>query len=104
MRAGGLYRRVTLRRKTVTYDEYGGEIVTWNDLATVFAEVRQQSGREFIAAAQVQAERLVVFFIRWFPGLTVLDRVSYAGTLHDIAEVREIGRRDGVELHTVAAS
>jgi SPP1 family predicted phage head-tail adaptor len=103
MRAGGLDRRVTLQRFTVTTDDYGEEIQTWNDLATVFAEVRQQSGREFIAAAQVQADRLVVFFIRWFAGLTVLDRVSYAGTLHDIVEVREIGRRDGVELHTVAA-
>jgi SPP1 family predicted phage head-tail adaptor len=103
MRAGGLDRRVTLQRFTVTTDDYGEEIQTWSDLATVFAEVRQQSGREFIAAAQVQADRLVVFFIRWFSGLTVLDRVSYAGTLHDIVEVREIGRRDGVELHTVAA-
>jgi SPP1 family predicted phage head-tail adaptor len=103
MRAGGLDRRVTLQRFTVTTDDYGEEIQTWSDLATVFAEVRQQSGREFFAAAQEQAARLVVFFIRWFPGLTVLDRVSYADTLHDIVEVREIGRRDGLELHTVAS-
>lgn len=104
MRAGGLDRRVTLQRFTSTQDEYGEEIQTWADLATVFAEVRQQGGQEFLAAAQIQASKRVVFFIRWYPGLTPLDRVSFDGTLHDIAEVREIGRRDGVELHCEAAA
>lgn len=103
MRAGGLDRRVTLQRKTVIVDDYGGEIETWNDLATVFAQVQQQGGREFFEAAQVQAEKRVVFSIRYYPGLTVLDRVFYDGTAHNIVEVREIRRRDGVELHTVAA-
>lgn len=104
MRPGGLDRRVTLQRATWETDPYGERIATWHDLATVFAQVRQQSGREFFAAAQIHAEKLVVFLIRWFPDVTVLDRVSYGGTAHDIAEVREIGRRDGMELHTVAAA
>jgi len=104
MDAGGLDRLVTLQRATWETDPYGQEIATWHDLATVFAEVRQSGGKEFFAAAQIQASKRVVFFIRWYPGLTVLDRVSYDGTLHNIAEVREISRRDGVELHTVAAA
>jgi len=104
MRAGSMDRRVTLQRFTTTQDEYGEEIQTWTDLATVFAEVRQQGGREYLAAATIMADQRVVFFIRWYPGLTVLDRVSYGGALHDIEEVREIGRRDGVELHTVASA
>lgn len=103
MDSGGLDRRVTLQRFTTIQDEYGEEIQVWTDLATVFAEVRQQGGREYLAAASTVAERRVVFFVRWFAGLTVLDRVSFGGVLHNIAEVREIGRRDGVELHTVAA-
>lgn len=104
MRAGGLDRRVTLQRFTTTEDEYGEPIAAWVDLATVFAEVRQQGGREYLAAETIMADRRVVFFIHWFPGLTVLDRVSYGGLIHNIKEVREIGRRDGVELHTVAAA
>ena len=104
MRAGDMDRRVTLQRFTTTQDEYGEEVQTWADLATVWAEVRQQGGREYLAAATTMADRRVVFFIRWYPGLTVEDRVSYGGALHDIEEVREIGRRDGVELHTVASA
>lgn len=105
MRAGGLDRRVTLQRKTVVQDAGSGEeIETWGDLATVFAEVRQQSGKEYLAAGGIEAAIRVVFYLRYFPGLTVLDRVSYADRLHNIEEVREIGRRDGIELHTVAAA
>ena len=104
MRAGGLDRRVTLQRKTIVQDEYGEEEEVWVDLATVFAEVRQQGGKEFLAAEQVQASKRVVFYIRHYPSLTVLDRVAYEGTLHNINEVREIARRDGTELHTVAAA
>lgn len=103
MRTGRLDRRVTLQRKSVELDEYGEEIATWSDLATVFAEARQQGGREYLAAAQLQAETRVVFYVHHFPGLTPLDRVLYAGKLHNIEEVREIGRREGTELHTVAA-
>lgn len=103
MRAGGMDRRITLERFTTIEDELGGEIQEWTTLATVWAEARQQGGKEFLAADTTNAVRRVVFFLRWLPGLTVLDRVSYDGRNHDIEEVREIGRRDGVELHTVAA-
>lgn len=103
MNAGALDRLVTIQRATYERDAYGQQIATWADLATVHAEVRQRSGREFFAASMVQAEKLVVFFIRYIPDLTVLDRVSYGGSLHNIEEVREIGRGDGIELHTVAA-
>lgn len=103
MRPGPMDRRITLQRSTETRDPYNAPIYTWGDLATVFAEVRQQGGREFLAAAQEQASKRVVFYIRWYPGLTVRDRVNHEGALHNIVEVREVGRRDGVELHTVAA-
>lgn len=104
MRAGEMDRLVTLQRFTTTEDEYGERIEIWTNLATVFAEARQQGGREYLAAATTLAEVRVVFFLRWFPDITVLDRVNYDGVLHNIVEVREIGRRDGVELHTVAAA
>src|SRR3546814_13879789 len=94
MRTGDMDRRVTLQRFTTTQDEYGEEIQTWTDLATVFAEVRQQGGKEYLAAATTLAARRVVFFLRWFPGLTVEDRVGYDGLPHQIQEGREIGRRE----------
>ncbi len=103
MKAGPLDRRVMLQRKTVVYDDYGGEIEAWAELATVPAQVVQQSGREFLAADQTQAERRVLFRIRWFDGLTALDRVLHESRVHNIQDVKELGRREGVELMTVAA-
>ena len=103
MRPGTMDRRITLERFTETPDPiYGTPIQAWAPLAIVFAEVRQQGGREYLATAMMLSERRVVFYIRWFPGLTVQDRVSFEDRFYNIEEVREIGRRDGVELHTVA--
>lgn len=103
MKAGPLDRRATIQRKSVTYDDYGQEIESWSDLRTLPAQVIQQSGREFLAADQVQAERRVLFRMRWFGGVTVLDRVIYDARVHNIQDVKELGRREGVELMTVAA-
>ncbi len=103
MRAGDLDRRVTIRRYTVTEDPFGGEVHEWTDLATVWANVRQESGREFMAAATEMASRKVIFRLRWMAGLTVLDKVHFEGRDHDIHEVRELGRRAGLELHTIVA-
>lgn len=104
MRAGALDRRVTIERFTVTQDEYGEEIEEWAPLTTVSAQVIQQSGREFLAAEAMQAEVRVLFRLRWIDDIRETDRVSYGDRLHNIQEVKELGRREGLELMTVAAA
>lgn len=104
MKAGALDRRVTIERATVIQDPYGEEIETWAPLATVSAQVVQQSGREFLAAEAMQAEVRVLFRLRWIEGIQETDRVSYGDRLHNIQEVKELGRREGLELMTVAAA
>jgi SPP1 family predicted phage head-tail adaptor len=102
MRAGLLDRRITIERATTTRDSYGQTIYTWHPLANVSAQVLAQSGKEFFAAAQLQASQRVLFRFRWIGALTALDRVSYGGRVFDIQFVRELGRRAGTELLTVA--
>lgn len=104
MKAGALDRRVTIERATVIQDPYGEEIETWAPLATVSAQVVQQSGREFLAAEAMQAEVRVLFRLRWIEGIQETDRVSYGDRMHNIQEVKELGRREGLELMTVAAA
>lgn len=102
MRAGDMDRRITIQRYEVVGDDgYGNEITGWNDVATVWAEVRQESGREFFASGAIQAERKVTFKLRPVD-VTVIDRVSYDDRLFDIHDVRELGRKEGVELHTTS--
>ncbi|ASY43333.1 hypothetical protein CJD35_01850 [Sphingobium xenophagum] len=102
MRAGTLDRTVTIQRMTLVDDGYSS-VETWADWQTVPAQVVQEGGREFFAAAAVQAEQRVLFRMRWLDGVTVLDRVSYDGRPHNIIGVKELGRREGTELLTVAA-
>lgn len=103
MKAGRLDRHLMIQRRTIAYDEYNSPIEVWSVLATAPAQVIQQSGREFLAADQIQAQRRVVFRMRWREDVTVLDRVSYDGLIHNIQDVKELGRREGLELMTVAS-
>jgi len=103
MRAGLMDRRISIEHYTTQDDGYGNEVPTWAEMANVWAAVQQESGREFIQAAAITPERRVVFRIRWMDGLTSTgNRVIYEGRQHDIHEVRELGRREGIELHTIA--
>jgi SPP1 family predicted phage head-tail adaptor len=97
LNAGDLDRRITIRRFTVVGDDgFGNTISDWADVATVWAQVQQQSGREFFAQGAVQSDTLVVFRMRWLDGVTIQDRVRYKGTDHEVHEVKEVGRRDGL--------
>ena len=90
-------RQITIQQQTVTYDDYGEPQTSWFDLATVWAEVRQQSARETWQAGKV-VETEMAFKIRYRNGVNETCRVVYDGINYDITGVREIGRRDGLEV------
>lgn len=46
---------------------------------------------------------MIIFRIRWLDGITNADRIVYGGVNHNLKEVKEIGRRKGLELRCVAA-
>lgn len=104
MRAGDMDRRITISQlgEIIDYDPFGSPIYAPPTEHEVWAHVSQQSGREFFAAGGIQSERKVVFRLRWIDGIRVVDTVHYGGRAHNIQEVRELGRREGLELHTVA--
>lgn len=104
MRAGKLDRTITIQRFAATVDELGTPVQTWTDLATVRAQLVQQNTEEFIRGFGASDETAVIFRIRWLDGVTNADRIVYAGQNHNIKETKEIGRRRGLELRTVALS
>ena len=57
--AGKLRRRVTIQEPEVTIGATGGEVTTWADLATVWANIKPLSGQELLAARQSVATALV---------------------------------------------
>ena len=103
MRAGDMDRRITILRYELAGDDgWGNPVETYVPTETVWAEVRQEGGREFFAAASIQSERKVVFRLRWIEEVRVYDRVLYDDREHNIHEVKELGRQEGLELHTTA--
>jgi SPP1 family predicted phage head-tail adaptor len=101
MRAGRLDRSITIQRSTYEVDPAGSPIYTWQDVATVRAEIVQANTEEFIRSYGASDETLVIFRLRYLDGITNADRVIFGGERHDIKDVKEIRRRRGLELRTV---
>lgn len=101
MKAGNLDRRVTIQRSHyVGPPGYPGSTIDWSDYATVWAKVTQKSGREFFESGGKQSDRQIIFTVRWLD-VSVLDRLLFEDSEFEIVEVRELGRRSGIEIHTV---
>lgn len=106
MRAGKLDRQISIVRVVTAPnpDEpwIPGE-PTLTEIATPRAQVIQSSTEEFLKAYGETQVATVIFRIRYLDGLSLTDQVVYGGVTHNLKEIKEIGRRKGLELRTVAA-
>lgn len=101
MRAGRLDRRITIQGKSTTQSDSGEEVVSWVDVATVWAEKVENRGSERFATRQFVGHAVTTFRFRWSSTVAVVTtehRISYDGREFDITDVREIGRREGLEV------
>ena len=80
MKIGELRHRVTIQEKTLTIDPYGGEVVSWVDVATVWAAVEPLSGREFLEGRRQENEINHRIRIRYREGITPSMRVVWGST------------------------
>jgi SPP1 family predicted phage head-tail adaptor len=102
MRAGRLDRRITIEGVGEGRTASGDVTETWSTVAVVWAGIRAPRGDEVFAAREEQAERELVFRIRWRSDVTAKMRIQYDGLTWDIEHVAEIGRREGLELRAKA--
>jgi len=102
MRAGKLEKTITIERVTTTVDDYGTPIEGWATFATVRTQVIQSSTEEFMKGWGASTEAATVFRIRHLDGITPADRVLYQGRAFDLKEIKELGRREGLDLRCVA--
>lgn len=98
MQVGKMDRRITLLRRTLTRNDLGEQVATYAEYATVWAEKRDVSGREYLASQQIVAENTVRFFIRYRDDVLLTDRIVCGDRTYDLTHVAEIGRRDGLEI------
>lgn len=99
MRAGKLDEVITIEAiSDGPPDEYGISAPVWAAFASVRAQVLQQSTDEYLRGYGEGAAAVIIYRIRWLDGLTVKHRVVRKGTAFNIKEIKEIGRRVGLEL------
>jgi SPP1 family predicted phage head-tail adaptor len=76
---------------------------TWSALATMRAQLVEASADEFMRQGLGQlTERTVLFRTRFLEGVTTVDRVTYDGRIYTISGVKELGRRNGLEIRARA--
>lgn len=104
LRAGKLDRQITIERQSETVAESGAVSKTRTPIATVRAELVQQSIDEFLAGFGEAEAGALVFRIRYLAGITTADRVLFDGSAYEIDEIAELGRRRALELRTVRST
>ncbi len=77
MRLGPLRHRINIQARSATVDEFGQESETWTTLNTVWASVEPLSGRELLAAQQVQGETTHRVRMRFQAGITTSHRILF---------------------------
>lgn len=105
MQSGKLDRRITIQGKSITQSDSGQEVVVWTDVATVWAEKIPIRGLERFSIQQIVGESVKTFRIRWSSDVSEITdehRIMSDGRAFDITDVREIGRRVGIEIDAFA--
>ncbi len=90
MEIGALRQRITLERLSTFVNESGFETESWEEVGTVWAAVTNLHGREYFAAAAVQAENTVKFTIRYLKGMDCSMRISFRGKHYNIIAIDNI--------------
>lgn len=89
--ANDLNRKITFRELTITQDPDTGEMIqVWADFVSVFARVDPLVGREYFAAAAVQAEDTTKFTVRYRGDINAAMRIAFDGKTYDITSIQNI--------------
>lgn len=75
MNIGKMRHRVTIHNFTTARDSGGQPVETWNDGATVWAEVAPVSGRELVASGAVSAEATIRVWMRFRSDVSAASRL-----------------------------
>ena len=107
MQAGKLDRRITLQRASTTKNGFNEDVEAWGDIATVWASATPVSDAERVRTQQVGAVISMRFQIRFSTAVADLsptDRLTYNGKTYNITAVKELGRREGLEITAATRS
>lgn len=104
-----LDRTITIERAVERRDEFGGITNEWVLVQTMRAKVVQGGTSEQLMGAGLVESGVITFRTRFLRtrfatdagmviGFLTTDRLTFEGRLYDIKDIREIGRRRGLEI------
>lgn len=98
MKSGKLDRRVTIKSRVETQNSFGEAVISYTNLATVWAEVNPLSGREVFSAAQTYPQDSLKVKIRHRTDVDEKCQIIIDSVEYNIAYIAEIGRKEGLEM------
>lgn len=90
MRAGRLRHRIVLQARSGAVNALNELLDTWVDWKAVPAAIEPLSGREFLAAQQVQSDISHRLTIRYLAGVTPKHRAVWTDPATDVARIFDI--------------
>jgi SPP1 family predicted phage head-tail adaptor len=99
MRSGNLDRVISLQAyQAGGVNEYGTPVEGWADFATLRAQLVQSSTDEYLRGYGEGAEKVLIFRTRFLANVSTEHRVEFDGGYFNIREIKQIGRRKGLDL------
>ena len=93
-RIGKLRSQVTLQTNTQTRDAGGGYADSWAGTATLWARIEPLSGRERLAAQQIEDTVTHRVTIRYRSGVSAQQRIAFGVRVFNIRAVLDVDERN----------
>ncbi|WP_439374942.1 phage head closure protein [Bradyrhizobium sp. DASA03120] len=98
MKAADLDRVIQIQRRAAGLDLYGTPVETWALVATMRAQLLQHATDDKEGARGHTTDAVRIFRTRWLDGVSLENRVTYDGQQYQITQIKELGRRRGLDL------
>jgi SPP1 family predicted phage head-tail adaptor len=103
MEAGKLRHLVLLQEKSVSRDAYGGEVVTWVDVANVWAEIDPWTMRERLILRRQQGDAVIGLRVRAPLEVSLAKRFLFEGVGYGVIDIDATRKHLGELLITAKA-
>lgn len=93
---GRLRHRLTVQNVVETRDEIGANVVTYENVVTMWGSVVTLSGNERVVASQIAPRSTHKIRMRYLAGLTVRNRLKFGDRLFQIEFVNNVDQRNKI--------
>lgn len=91
--AGQLRHRLNVQAATETRDSFGGVVLTWATIDTVWGSLEAMPQTPAFVGDQVKAITTHRIILRFYDGLTGKHRIMFEGRIFDILSLVDPGER-----------